>query len=132
MLAALTHLLTAAALGATWALAGYRLLPTRLRTDEEPLLVWSTALALGAGASSILLTALAACHLFARPGIAVVTLVVAFVALAGAREAARARPVFRGGGGGLRWPARLALLALGGVLLFTLLSTLAPPSSMDA
>src|SRR5262245_53334977 len=113
MLAALIHLITAAALGATWALAGYRLLPARLRADEEPLLVWSTALALGAGATSALLTALAALHLFARPGIAIVTGIVAIGALAGAREATRARAAARGTGA-LGWPARLALLALAG------------------
>jgi hypothetical protein len=131
MLAALTHLLAAAALAASWTLAGYRLLPARLRTEEEPLLVWSTALAIGAGVTSVLLTILAALHLFARPGIILVTAVVAIVALAGAREVARARPrLFVGRVE--RWPERLALLALGGVLLLTLLSTLAPPSSMDA
>lgn len=132
MLWSLWQLVVAAALAASWALCGFRLLPARLRR-EDPLLVWSTATALGTGATILGLSALAAAHAFWRPAIAAVAAIVALGAGLGAREAARERawtwrrPILPAG-----WPARLALAGLVGVLALTLVSALAPPSSMDA
>ena len=130
MLAALLHVLEIAALAGSWALAGYRLLPRSLRRDD-PLLVWSSALTLGAGATAISITALAALHILGRSTILAVTGGVLVLAISGARQAAHSA----GHGLGIRpgnWSERAALLVLGGVLALTLLSTLAPPSSMDA
>jgi hypothetical protein len=127
---ALLHTFEIIALAAIWALAGYALLPLRLR-KEELCLVWSTALALGAGLTAVAMTALAAADLLHRTSVLAVTCAVALVAAGGARQVLRERPCF------VRpdlsnWPERIAAAALAVVLALGLLATLAPPSSMDA
>jgi hypothetical protein len=130
MLMSLLRLLELAGLAGSWTFAGYALLPAPVRRSE-PLRAWSSALALGAGATAAILTALAALHAFSRVNIAVVAvggLLPACVGFARARN-----------DGTLRRPAipagtvdRLAMMALAVLLLATMLATLAPPSSMDA
>jgi hypothetical protein len=131
MARALLHVVTIAALALSWALGGYGALPARLRRDDDVWLVAATALALGAGATAVALTALGVLHLLGRVAVAAVATGVALAAIAGGRRAARE--------GRLRFPPlpsdrarRLALLALAAVLALTLLAVLAPPASMDA
>ncbi|HSS40867.1 MAG TPA: hypothetical protein VLT58_19035, partial [Polyangia bacterium] len=66
MLRAVLLVLEIGLLGGSWALVGWHLLPRRLRRDIDPLLRWTTAFALGAGATSVVLSWMAAVHCF-RP-----------------------------------------------------------------
>jgi hypothetical protein len=134
-LSVLGHVLAAALTIAVFALAGRTLLTRVTPTRTEPCLFWSSALALGAGLTTILVTASAAVGIFGRATAWAIAGVVTAVAIAGLR-----RPI------GLRFRMRalwrsmrqrrpgmiaVALLVLT-TLLATLLATLAPPSSMDA
>jgi hypothetical protein len=130
MLCTLLHGLDIILLAGSWALAGYAILPRRARS-ADPLLIWSSSLALGAGLSAVGLTALAALHAFSRPAVVGVALTVATLALVGGRQALRSE-VFSFRRQVLTWPERAALLLLAGVVVLTFVDTLAPPSSMDA
>jgi hypothetical protein len=120
-----------ALLVASWTLAGLACLPRAIARDE-PLLVWSTAFALGAGGSAIGFTLLGAFHLLGRGTVLALALGGCALAAVGARQ------VMTGAVPRLRlppassWPQRLALIALLGTLALSLFATLAPPSSMDA
>ena len=130
MFSPLIHTLGIAILAGSWALAGYAMLPDGTRRGDF-LKAGSSAIALGAGASSVLLTALAALHVLTKTTTIAVSVAVGLVALKGARQILRDWPSSRGQGS--RRPDHLVvLLALGVILLLTLFATLAPPSSMDA
>jgi hypothetical protein len=117
-----------ALLAVSWTFAGLLLLPRQLREEEDSLLVWTTALALGAGVSAIAITGLAALHRLSRGSTLAVA---AAVAAAGVVAIWRLRPRWSE-----RFPrdraARVALAALAAMGAITLFATLGPPSSMDA
>ena len=130
MLTALLHVAEILGLTACWALAGYALLPRRLRSDET-FLVISTSFALGAGLTAVAVTLTAALGIMTRPVLWTVQGGVVLLAARGLldlrRHGTHAFPL------SLRsWPRRLAMAALLLTVGATLLATLAPPSSMDA
>ncbi|HVR61205.1 MAG TPA: hypothetical protein VMU50_04865 [Polyangia bacterium] len=130
MLNALLHVLGIVALVASWVLAGYALLPARLRRDEA-FLVFSTCLALGAGLTAVAVTLAAAAGAMTRPVLWTIQAGVVGLAARGAWELRRLdAPALAPSR--WSWPRRLALAALIVVAAATLLATLAPPSSMDA
>lgn len=106
------------------------MLPDGIRRIDL-LTTWASALALGAGASSVLLTALASLHALTETTTIAVSIAVGLGALKGARQALREWPSLHRQGFRRSYQSA-ALLALGAVLLLTLFVTLAPPSSMDA
>lgn len=132
MLRALLLVIEIGLLGGSWALVGWQLLPRRLRRDTDPLLRWTTAFGLGAGVTAVVLTGMAALHLF-RPmpirGLALIELAIGLVTVVrfrrdlwrDVRSAGRASRI-----------EKLAWLSLGLMLVMTLAATLAPPSAMDA
>lgn len=130
MLIALRHVAEILGLMASWVLAGYALLPRRLRSDET-FLVFSTAFGLGAGLTAVAVTLAAALGFMTTATLSAIQLGVLALAARGVRNLRRygthAFPL------SLRtWPRRLGMAALLLVVLATLLATLAPPSSMDA
>jgi hypothetical protein len=126
----LAHAITALVLAASWALAGFAILPARLRQAASGPLVWGTALALGAGLSATLLMAIAAAGALTRNAVIVVAAAEAVVAIVGARRALRAGAFTPSASLGREDTLMVAVLSM--VLLLTLFVTLAPPSSMDA
>jgi hypothetical protein len=127
----LLQILGVAILAASWALAGFACLPARIRR-AEPLLLWSTAFALGASGSAVAVTLLAISHLLRRGTVVAVAASGVVVALIGARRliASGALPSLpRLGGDRRRLAGLAALVAVGALSLF---ATLAPPTSMDA
>ncbi|MEA2698410.1 MAG: hypothetical protein QOI66_2681 [Myxococcales bacterium] len=130
MLTALVHVAEILGLTACWALAGYALLPRRLRSDETFLVV-STSFALGAGLTAVAVTLTAALGVMTRPVLWTVQGGVVLLAARGfldlRRHGTHAFPLSLPS-----WPRRLAIAALLLMLSATLLATLAPPSSMDA
>ncbi|HEY2899724.1 MAG TPA: hypothetical protein VGL59_04040, partial [Polyangia bacterium] len=141
VLTALLHVAELAGLTAAWLLAGYALLPRRLRTDE-PFLIASTAFALGAGLTAVAVTLAAALGVMTRATLWAIQIAVVLLAARGAGDWRRQQmPALLAFHSSLRtslrtsmrrWPTRLALAALLLMALATLLGTLAPPSSMDA
>lgn len=117
-----------ALLAFSWLFAGLLLVPRRIRQEEHPIVVATTAAALGAGATAVILTALVACHRLTRGFIVAVAVAEVVAAVVTAR---RLRPRM---GEPLRRdrPARIALWSLAAIAAITLFATLAPPSSMDA
>src|SRR5579872_1145405 len=125
------HVVAIFALTAGWVLAGYALLPRRLRADE-PLLVFSTCLALGAGATAVAVTLAAAAGVLTVPLLWTIQGGVVALTIRGARDLRRhATPALLPWRAST-WPRRLAAAALLVVGAATLLAALAPPSSMDA
>jgi hypothetical protein len=112
----------------TWFIGGRRLLPRKLR-GEEPFLVWSSALALVAGTTAVLLTAFATFHLL-RPG-PIWAVQAGWTVLAiteGRALAGVGRPAWQ-----RRSPWTLLLGAILAIaIILTLVGTLAPPTSVDA
>jgi hypothetical protein len=95
------------------------------------MLVWSSSLGLGAGASAALLTVLAALHLFCRPTVVGVAFAIAILGMVGARLAWQAKALSVHAQDRTS-PQRTALLLLAVIVSITFVVTLAPPSSMDA
>jgi hypothetical protein len=115
-------------------LAGRTLL-ARVIQRTEPCLFWSSALALGAGLTAVLVTASVAVGIFGPAAAWAIAGVVVAVAIAGLRRPLGVRSRLRA-----LWhctrrrrttTSAVALLVLT-TLLATLVATLAPPSSMDA
>jgi hypothetical protein len=141
VLTSLLHVAQIAGLATGWLLAGYALLPRRLRADE-PFLIASTAFALGAGLTAVAVTAAAALGVMTRPMLWAIQIAIVLLAARGASDWRRqqmpallafhssSRTALRASL--RRWPTRLALSATLLAALATLLATLAPPSSMDA
>jgi hypothetical protein len=129
MLVAAAHILAIAVVMAVWALAGKALLP-RVVQRVEAYLFWSSALALGAGVTAVLVTGAVAFGVFGRQSVWMIAAFMVLVATVGALTPNRRRQGF-GFTHPSRW-RRLALAALAGLGLATLIATLAPPSSMDA
>ena len=132
MAISLLRVIETAILTLVWTLTGHALLPGKVRSASNRLLVWSSALALGAGVTSLALTGLAILHAFRRRwvvGVAIVTGLMATAELLRMRRARGRQRYDRRGVDGLEMVG-LALLAT--VLLLTLAATLAPPSSMDS
>jgi len=97
--------------------------------------LWSSALALGAGLTAVLVTASVALGIFGTAAAWAIAGVVSAVAIAGLRRpigvGSRLRALWRGARRRRAATIAVALLILM-TLLATLLATLAPPSSMDA
>jgi len=135
VLAAVGHILAVAAAIATWSLAGKALMPRSARTAER-CLFWSSALALGAGTTAVLVTAAVALGVFGHRAAWSIAGAVLALGVAGLRvEGPRRTPGPSSAAAGATW-RRLPLAAVGlvglGTLVATLVATLAPPSSMDA
>jgi hypothetical protein len=130
LLSPLIHTLSIAILAGSWAFSGYVMLPAGIRRTDF-LMTWGSALALGAGASSVLLTALAALHALTGTTTIAVAVSTGLVAFKGARGALQQWPASQPRGSRRPYQS-VALVALGAVVLLTLFVTLAPPSSMDA
>ncbi|MEO5769877.1 MAG: hypothetical protein ABIS92_16105 [Polyangia bacterium] len=116
-----------------WTLGGFRICSARLRR-EEPLLVVATSAGLGAGLTAILLTVVAALRLLTPAVIWGIQLGWTVLAISAAhRLAAPLLRTWRAHGGR---PLRAWRVCLGVLLaitaLATLLTTLAPPTSLDA
>jgi hypothetical protein len=122
-------------LAASWAVVGWRLLPRAIRQAGDRLLCWTSALTLGAGATAVVLTVLAALHALGRPE--VVAVIVAeggaatFIAL---RWRSELRPAGPPAPAALPFSSfeRVGALCLAVILLATFVATCAPASSMDA
>jgi hypothetical protein len=112
----------------TWFIGGRRLLPRKLR-GEEPFLVWSSALALAAGTTAVLLTVLATLRLLRAGPIWAVQAGWTVLAITEGRAMVGGwRPAWR------RHSPWTLLLGSGLIIavILTLVGTLAPPTSLDA
>lgn len=145
----LGHVLAAAAAIVAFCLAGRTWLGRLIRHSRVELcLFWSSALALGAGFTAVLVTAAVVLGIYGRAAAWVIALGVLAFGIVGLRR----RPLTHGGSVRLgaarvwqawRWQRRDSALGATGLLavlvvallatsLANLLATLAPPSSMDA
>lgn len=128
-LAAVAELLL---LAASWTVIGWRLLPPRVRQHPDRLLGATSAFALGAGLTALLLTLLAPLHLLRPLDVRVLSgagvLVAALIAVRRRQALLAGIPRWSG------WTVaeRVWAIVLVLVLALTLLATLAPPSAMDA
>ncbi len=116
-----------------WMSVGHALLPGDIRRDGNRSAVWASSLALGCGATAVVLTALAMCGLHGR----LWCWVVALLSLFGlrrqlARGAVLSEP--RGGffDGVHDRRERIGWVAIAALMVATLFVTLAPPAAMDA
>lgn len=128
MIPSLLAVVEIALLAFSWLFAGLLFVPRRIRDEEHPIVVGTTAVALAAGATALVLTALVASHRLTRGsifGLAVAEVVAAVVAVRQLRpRIGESVPRER--------LARIALWSLAVVGALTLFATLGPPSSMDA
>jgi hypothetical protein len=132
MVHAVLPLFEVVVLAACWALLGWRLLPARLRRDPDRLLVLTSAFTLGAGATACALTLMAAFH---RLGPRDVRLLagLSFIAALWIAVVHRRELLQQGQRVAVRSTSEtIGLIALLAVLALCLVTTLAPPSSMDA
>jgi hypothetical protein len=117
-------------IGATWFLGGRRLLPRKLRNDE-PFLIWASALGVAAGTTACVVTVLAALGALRSGPLwaieaawSVLTILTILEWRTGMRTPTSAQPR-------RRWPV-VWLAALAAMAALTLVGTLAPPTSIDA
>jgi hypothetical protein len=126
MLESALRLLLLLVIAASWVLGGMAFLPRRVKSGD-PFLVVTSALGLAAGTTALAVAALGAFGLLRRGPLLAIQAAWTIAGLLNWRNTTRLRALVPP-----RWWRSPVTLALAATLSLTLLSTLAPPTSMDA